>query len=323
MSTTRGAAFALMLLGACVLHGLACSSSSIGGVPVDRGTAGGSATGSTQGAGGGTTTGGAGGASASLGATCSSNAECSSGLTCIKPTDNLSDQSLGGFGNGLCTVDCTSNPSICGIAGVCVTMDPAATATARAYCFESCTVGPALPAPPVAKCHRRPDVACRPVNNAETVFACIPICAGDADCGTRKCDIASGLCVDTPTAGKPIGSGCTASRTDSTECASGLCLAIESIPDGGTTPGICSAFCTLGSPGACGYRTSSLDAGPPAGACVLPFGQMGYNTGDLGLCLQLCDTNSDCGYTALNWTCRTDTPLRGSNHFVCFVPPAG
>jgi len=323
MSTTGGADFCLVLLGACALPGVGCSSS-IGGVPADTGTAGSSATGTAQGTGGGATTGGAGGAaSASLGAECTQNAECSSGLSCIKPTDNLSDQSPGGFGNGLCTVDCTNNPGICGTSGTCVVMDSPVTANSRAFCFESCALGPALPAAPVAKCHRRPDVACRPVNREETVFACIPICVSDADCGTRKCDMASGLCVDTPMTGKTIGSGCTASRMPSTECASGLCLPIESIPDGGTTPGICSALCTLGSPGACGYRTTPLDAGSPAGACVLPWGQMGYNTGDLGLCLQLCDTNNDCGYTAPNWTCRTDTPLRGANHFICFVPPAG
>jgi hypothetical protein len=122
-----------------------------------------------------------------------------------------------------------------------------------------------------------------------------------------------------------MGEGCTATRDQSSsECAGGLCLPIDEIRDGGTsTPGICTARCRLGTQEACGYRVTPIDAGPPMGACVLPWGDTGYNTGDLGLCLQLCDTTNDCSYKASNWVCRTDIRLSGFGHSVCLVPPPG
>jgi len=146
----------------------------------------------------------------------------------------------------------------------------------------------------------------------------------DADCGARKCDAATGLCVDSPHVGKTVGSGCTAmSGTSSNECAGGLCLPIVAAADGGATPGICTALCRLGTLDACAYRSTPIDAGPPIGACVLPWGDIGYNNGDLGLCLQLCDTLADCSYSAPNWTCRTDITLNGFGHSVCIVPAGG
>ena len=129
------------------------------------------------------------------------------------------------------------------------------------------------------------------------------------------------VCVDTPMAGKPIGSGCTASQMSNTECAGGICLPIEAVPDGGTTPGICTAFCTLGAQKGCGYRGTPIDAGPAEGACVLPFRDMGYNTGDLGLCLQLCDTNNDC-YRGANWVCAPNSHC-ATTFLRCLVPSAG
>jgi len=232
-------------------------------------------------------------------------------------------------GNGICSVDCTASQAACApFGGICIAIDVAAdgTTVSKANCFEACNLGPPLPQPPALKCHGRQDVACEPVNAAETLFACIPLCESDADCGTRKCDPSSGLCVDTPTAGKTVGSGCTVVRgMPNNECAGGLCLPIEAIPDGGTTtPGICTALCRLGSPEACGFRITAIDAGPPMGGCLLPWGDTGYNTGDLGLCLQLCESSNDCSYRAANWLCRTDIRIMElGNHAVCLVPPAG
>jgi hypothetical protein len=346
MSTKRWAGLCFAFLGACFLHGLGCGSSSTGAPPADAGTdvkTTSTTSAGTAGAGGGsstttssTTTGGTGGSGGSvggtnLGAKCTADADCGAGFTCIKSSDNLSGDpaSPGGIGNGLCTIDCTTDPMACGpTGGVCVAIDIGAdgASVSKAACFESCAIGPNPPAAPVAKCHGRQDVACEPVNQAETLFACIPICVTDADCGgTRKCEASSGLCVDTPMAGKTVGSGCTVTRgMSNNECAGGLCLPIEAIPDGGTTtPGVCTALCRLGTQEACGYRITGIDAGPPMGACVLPWGDTGYNTGDLGLCLQLCDGANDCSYKAANWTCRTDITLRGFGHSVCLVPPAG
>jgi hypothetical protein len=244
----------------------------------------------------------------------------------MRPVDNLSASEPSGVGNGICTADCTINQSACGpLGGICLAVDAAVDAAVpRSFCFESCNIGP-NPATGPAKCHARQDAVCEPVNTAETLFACVPLCVTDADCGTRKCDPSSGFCVTTPTVGKTIGAGCTLVRgVVNNECAGGLCLPIESIADGGTsTPGICTALCRLGSQQACGLRTTPLNAGPPAGACVLPWGASGYDNGDLGLCLQLCDSTNDCTYKASNWTCRTDISLVGIGHFVCLTTPAG
>jgi hypothetical protein len=250
-----------------------------------------------------------------------------SGLTCIRSSDNFSSDptSPGGVGNGLCTADCTTNAAVCGpFGGICVAVDVAGPTVTKALCLETCSAGPAPPAPPVSKCHGRQDVACEPINANETLFACIPICISDADCGTRKCEPASGLCVDTPRTGKPLGSGCTVVRGQAnTECESLLCLPIDDFADGGNSaPGICSEFCRFLTKEACHYRSSPIDAGPPTGACALPYNSgAGYNAGDLGLCLQLCAAPGDCGYQASNWTCRTDIALpTWDNRSVCLVP---
>jgi hypothetical protein len=133
--------------------------------------------------------------------------------------------------------------------------------------------------------------------------------------------MASGLCVDTPMPGKPLGSGCTIIAGQlNTECAGGLCLPIaDAPPDSGPNLGVCTALCRLGTLEACGYRMTPLDAGPPVGACLIPWSG-GYDVGDLGLCLQLCDVPGDCKYQASNWTCRTENVITGLGHSVCFTP---
>jgi hypothetical protein len=258
-----------------------------------------------------------------LGGTCRANSDCVAGLSCIKSSDDLGARP-GGVGNGLCTADCTVNANACAaFGGICVAIDiTSGGAVTKATCFESCAIGPNPPGAPAFKCHGRLDAACEPLNQAETLFGCVPLCVTDADCGSRKCDAASGLCVDAPMTGKPLGSGCTIVRGElNTECAGGLCLPIDSAPDASTSnPGICTALCRLGTQEACGYRVTPLDAGPPVGACVLPWGDTGYNTGDLGLCLQLCDVAGDCRYQASNWTCRTDIVLNGFGHSICLTP---
>jgi hypothetical protein len=236
--------------------------------------------------------------------------DCVQGLGCIKPTDKIGS-TMGGIGNGLCTRDCTLDGNTCGPNASCVTLDVTPDGKEKSVCLEKCALGANI-----VKCHGRQDLACAPLDQTDTSFICIPICVTNADCAGRRCDALTGFCVDYPPTGKSLGSGCTVTNQSNDECAGGVCLPIEA-SDGGTRPGVCSALCRLGTAAACGFRTGPLGGSPPPGVCAFPYGDA-YDNGDLGLCLQLCDTPSDCLYHAPNWTCRTDLTVGGHN--VCFPP---
>jgi hypothetical protein len=253
--------------------------------------------GKQDGGGGGGDSGG--GGSSPLGATCSSNTECTGGLTCLKSSDNLAPGA--GPPNGLCTADCTAqaNQTLCkSFGGICVSFSAA---TNKSYCMEPCTEGKATPAD--SKCHGRLDTVCGALDSPG-LFACVPLCATDADCGTRKCDLGTGLCTDVVTPGAPIGSPCTVDR----DCAGAICYPFEVSPDASSTAGVCSALCRLGNIEGCKFRTSALDAGPPVGACLLSTSTA--DVGDTGICAQLCDSVNDCGTTDSRWTCVFDPDVR-------------
>ena len=133
----------------------------------------------------------------------------------------------------------------------------------------------------------------------------MPICADDSDCGTRKCDLGTGSCVDALPGGLPIGSPCTASSTGTDAC-NGFCLPLTNADP---SPGFCSAACRYGSLQGCGYRLGKLDASAAVpGGCAVPDsydGTAASHVGDVGLCLQLCDTPSDC--LAPDMTCELAT----------------
>ncbi len=282
-----------------------------GGMGGRPGTTGGGGAGGSGGSGVGGMGGGPPGTQ-TLGASCKSDPECVPGLICVKPTDRLGT-STGGVANGLCTRDCSIDTTVCPANATCITLDVTAANQPKAYCVEKCAIGN------FTKCHGRLDTACGPLDAANTMFACLPLCASDADCAGRRCDLFTGLCVDTPMAGKPIGAACTVIPGQSnTDCAGGACLPIAAV-DAGPTPGVCSGICRYGTQASCGFRTTPLAAGPPAGSCAIPYGD-GFSTGDLGVCLQLCDTPNDCLYHAPNWTCRTDIMV-GGGHAVCGPTP--
>jgi hypothetical protein len=243
--------------------------------------------------------GGGDGGSSPLGTTCTSNTDCSGGLTCLKPTDNI----VPGAGppNGLCTAECTSaaNADLCkSLGGICVSFSAA---TTKSYCVESCTTGPVTPI--TAKCHGREDMVCGPLDKPGS-YSCQPLCATNADCDTRKCDLGTGFCADVVTPGAPIGSPCT---LDS-DCAGAFCYPFDVSPDASSSAGVCTAICRLGTLEGCGFRTSALDAGPPVGACLLSSGTS--DTGDVGICAQLCDTVNDCSTTDARWNCLLDSTVR-------------
>ena len=235
---------------------------------------------------------------------------------CLKSTDNLSATSPGGVGNGICTLDCTASAAACGPSGgagaLASTRTPPArwsrvrSASSRAPSDRILRPRPASSATAAA---RRRVRAGQPGRNALRLHPHLrdrrrlprPQVRAVVRSLRRHAD-----------AGQDGRRGCTVTRgMSNNECAGGLCLPIEAIPDGGTTtPGVCTALCRLGTPKPDQYRISPIDAGPPMGACVLPWGDTGYNTGDLGLCLQLCDARTTAATRLSNWTCRTDITLQ-------------
>jgi hypothetical protein len=139
--------------------------------------------------------------------------------------------------------------------------------------------------------------ACYQLPNSTTLGACIPTCTNDAGCGNgRYCDLNTGLCVSTKPTGKAIGEACDATLKVS-DCASGECAVFDT-PTG--TISFCSGTCTLGVTNNCGYNPQT-DAKRGAGCIEPQFNDPGV--GDIGFCVQLCDTDSDCAQAASGWTC--------------------
>jgi hypothetical protein len=278
----------------------------------------GSTTSSTTGSGGNVTgSGGAagGGARGTLGSACTSTANCQTGLTCLTPNDDLATGA--GVPNGICTLDCTSNPgTACApYNGSCVSFE--AGALAKGFCMENCTQGVAASAANM-KCHLRQDFACATLGGGAV---CVPICTDDAECGSRKCNPGTGLCEAQRMAGAPLGASCT---VDS-DCAGFFCLSFNTPPaDGGPAPGACSEFCRFGNTtSGCEFRITSLDAGPPVGACL--YTSTSGNFGDLGACGQLCDVPADCLATFPGWTCVQNATIKSTFHhgYCGFDPDAG
>ncbi|HKQ71781.1 MAG TPA: hypothetical protein VJT73_20700 [Polyangiaceae bacterium] len=270
--------------------------------------------------GGSTRTDASGAGPGTVGSPCASSASCAKGLTCLGPSDNLGPGL--GFPNGVCTVDCTTSPSICApLNGVCVNFEDSP--TAKGYCMEACFSGP--PAAGENKCHTRPDTACEPLDAAGMVQACLPICTDDGDCGgTRKCDLGTGFCRDMVPTGDPVGTPCMANTPATTpETCLGFCSALpgtKPVEGGPPVPGRCTSLCTIGvSVEGCGYRTGPANVDPPFGACVLVTSE-NPGAGDVGLCAQLCDTVADCKVKGPGWVC--DMSLKNRfKHGVCLYQP--
>lgn len=215
-----------------------------------------------------------------VGAECITDRDCGFGLRCY---DALSD-SLGGGGpaGGYCSLPCST-------AADCANVDANSGCGAlggEPLCIRLCEAGPSDPTAP--KCLGRDDLTCvsllalgdEPPAGARNLGICAPRCGSDSDCGGRRCDLGTGLCMDEVAGGAPLGAACDSAA----ECASGVCGAPST-----AAARFCSAFCTLGVPG-CGFDGSEPKIGA---ACVLPI-VAGEGDGDRGLCLELCDTADDC-----------------------------
>ena len=212
-----------------------------------------------------------------LGKACVQDTDCKSGLTCVTASGNA----LGGGGppGGVCTVQCDPN----GDGSECTAFDPSAAcvvfdnAATMGFCMQGCTPGQITG----QKCQGRVNFAC------DSRGFCTPTCTGTGnECGSRKCDLGTGLCVDSVTGTLPVGSTCN-TKTMPDACR-GNC---ERFSGGaGHVDTMCTGRCQLGGTAGCGVDVASsttFDA-----FCI--FGASDAGTGDLGACAQLCDCNSDC-----------------------------
>jgi hypothetical protein len=223
-----------------------------------------------------------GGGGQPLGRSCTSDSDCGD-LACVRPTDNLAP----GYGppNGVCSRQCTSDSVCIPYGGICMSFD---NSSAEGWCVESCAPGNSVSE--ASKCHGRADEACGPTDRPHS-YICWSLCASDADCGSRKCEMATGFCVDTVVAAAPIGTPCDPNATTDA-CSPGYCQGL-SAPDSGPATGFCTVPCRFGGLDGCGYSRNAI--GPSTGvvaACMNYPNMDGH--GDQGLCWQLCDVASNC-----------------------------
>ncbi|MFO0572081.1 MAG: hypothetical protein U0263_41040 [Polyangiaceae bacterium] len=219
---------------------------------------------------------------------------------CVTASSGLLDGE--GPAKGYCSVECTSDETICDsfdTSPVCVSFE-----NGKAYCFEGCDFGPTtLTSFSPNKCHGREEVACRPFYDDQGVFSvpgCFPQCNSDADCGGLKCNPKTGLCGATTPTGKAIGEAC----TQTPDPCRGACIQLTG-PSSKTTY-MCMEGCTAGATASCGWSGPGT---PAPAAClfapttVIENGGTGF--GDLGSCAPMCNCNADCKNTALSclgWT---------------------
>jgi hypothetical protein len=248
-----------------------------------------------------------------LAARCETDEDCGTNLRCWSARDQDLLGFSGGPAGGYCTATCRALED-------CTRFDPTAScgindASGTGLCFRGCLSKE--PEPGEQKCLDREDLICfsyaasgdLPFDALERQpGSCAPSCASDAECGGRFCDPTSGRCSDVAPSGADIGAACSANA----ECAGGYCA----VPVDG--PAFCSAFCSLYAVGACAWGSH---ASPRQAACKDPLtaNAMGAEgTGDLGLCRELCDTDSDCAQPG--WFCITGPGLPERAGFCDFEP---
>jgi hypothetical protein len=204
------------------------------------------------------------------------------------------------------------NHSMCTpLGGICV--DMSATATPDGWCLQGCAWGgnsSTDPAARMAKCHGRNDVACFQGSATDAGLPpafCTPTCSQDSDCGTRKCDPATSLCVDTPNPGGALGTKCNPMM----DMCAGVCVPLAKAQ-------YCTQPCVFGSINQCNHTAGALTTGGPHGLCVLS--KTGSQAGDFGFCTQECETVADCSdKTDPGGTC--DTTLKTTlGHGYCSWP---
>ncbi len=245
-----------------------------------------------------------------VGTPCEQDTDCPSdgnvSLLCITPGNDDAFFGLGAPQGGYCSYRCSVG------GGECESVDPNSTCDLvddsgnNGYCVALCEPGDAQGR---VKCGNNPQ-ACVPVQ--QDLGICAPLCQSDEACGEgRFCghfaDVPDlTLCVEDQPMGGVLGANC-AAETEAEDCGSGICLEdrfTNANGEGSVVLGnFCSAYCTFGLiSGGCGYTSDSGE--PREGACILPRYQ-GAGPGDVGYCVEMCDTDADCEQEA--YGCQLDT----------------
>ncbi|HVZ32564.1 MAG TPA: hypothetical protein VG963_09060, partial [Polyangiaceae bacterium] len=204
----------------------------------------------------------------------------------------------GGPAGGYCTFACADTPD-------CTQRDPESRcvpmgANDSLYCIRTCLSKDADPGE--AKCLNRPDLVCLSEAAAGVVplaverqpGVCAPRCSDDSQCPSgRVCHRQAGICTPGRSPGAPVGSRCELT----TDCDGKKCENRVQVDDGdaGTQlVGTCTADCLLGVLEGCGY---AHDDPSRKAACITPLvasGRFSEGPGDVGVCRELCDVDSDC-----------------------------
>lgn len=231
-----------------------------------------------------------------VGAACKSNADCAGGGTCF--TAERSDYlGAGGPAGGYCTFPCadTNECTQHDPESRCVPMGP----NEATYCIRTCLSKQADPGE--AKCLNRSNVVCVS-EAADGVVAlaverqpgyCAPRCSDDSECPSgRACHRQAGICTDGRAPGAPVGSSCTLdSDCDGRSCESRVQITTDA---GVQRVGTCSAECVLGALQGCGYAHDDPARGAACITALVSSGRFSEGPGDLGICRELCDVDSDC-----------------------------
>ena len=240
-----------------------------------------------------------------VGAVCETDADCAGGGTCFQATGNAY-RGAGGPAGGYCTFPCANTNE-------CTQHDPESRcvpmgANDGLYCIRTCLSKQAEAGE--AKCLNRPNLVCVseaadgvvPISVDRQPGYCAPRCSDDSECPIgRVCHRQGGICTDGRSPGTPIGSSC---QLD-TDCDGRACEdRVQISSDAGVQRiGTCTAECVLGALEGCGYAHDEPTRKAACITALVSSGRFSEGPGDLGLCLELCDVDSDC-LQAPSFVCR-------------------
>ena len=232
-----------------------------------------------------------------VGAACETDADCATGGTCFR-ADGNAYLGAGGPAGGYCTFPCVDTNQ-------CTQHDPQSRcvpmgANDALYCIRTCLSKEAEPGE--AKCLNRPNLACVSEAAAGVVSLAVerqagysaPRCSDDSECPIgRVCHRQAGICTDGRSPGAPTGSSC----EFTTDCDGLMCEDRVQLSDGdaGTRRvGTCTAECVLGALEGCGYAHDEPTRKAACITALVSSGRFSEGPGDLGICRELCDVDSDC-----------------------------